>query len=101
MSETLFQSIENLLTPHAAAIHYRERAKMWQESAASVPDGAPQQAVYLEIAEGYARLAVQYEGAAAEAGRIAGVNSSGRRIASGAAVILRGHEVAALSRLDE
>jgi hypothetical protein len=61
MSETLFQSIENLLTPHAAAIHYRERAKMWQESAASVPDGAPQQAVYLEIAEGYARLAVQYE----------------------------------------
>ncbi len=61
MSETLFQPMENHPSPQAAAIHYRERAKMWRESAAAVPDGAPQQAVYLEIAEGYARLAVQYE----------------------------------------
>jgi hypothetical protein len=61
MWETLFQPIENRPTPHAAAIHYRERAKMWRESAAAVPDGAPQQAIYLEFAEGYARLAVQYE----------------------------------------
>ena len=36
---------------HAVAIYYRERAKTWRESAAAVPDGAPQQAVYREIAE--------------------------------------------------
>lgn len=47
--------------PHAAAIYYRERAKTWRESAAAVPDGAPQQAVYREIAEGYEKIAAQYE----------------------------------------
>lgn len=46
---------------HAAAFHYRERAKMWRESAAAVPDGAPQQAIYLEIAEDYEKLAACYE----------------------------------------
>lgn len=46
---------------HAAAIYYRERAKTWRESAAAVPDGAPQQAVYREIAEGYEKIAAQYE----------------------------------------
>ena len=45
----------------ATAIYYREQAKMWRESAAAVPDGAPQQAVYREIAEGYEKIAAQYE----------------------------------------
>jgi hypothetical protein len=59
MSDVLFQPTEN--HPHAAAIHYRELAKVWRESAAAVPDGAPQQAVYVEIADGYERLAARYE----------------------------------------
>ena len=46
---------------HAAAIYYRERAKTWRESAAAVPDGAPQQAVYRELADGYEKLAACYE----------------------------------------
>jgi len=61
MSEAWFQPIEDHPTPHAAAIYHRERAKMWRESAAAVPDGAPQQAVYVEIAGGYERLAAHYE----------------------------------------
>jgi hypothetical protein len=61
MSEALLQPIEDHPTPHAAAAHYRERAKVWRESVAALPDGAPQQAIYREIAEGYERLAVQYE----------------------------------------
>lgn len=44
-----------------AAADYRERAKIWRESAAAVPDGAPQQAIYVEIAESYERLAAHYE----------------------------------------
>jgi hypothetical protein len=34
---------------------------MWRESTMAVPDGAPQHAVYLEIAEGYEKLAAHYE----------------------------------------
>jgi hypothetical protein len=45
----------------AAVIFYRERAKTWRDSAAAVLDGAPQQAVYREIAEGYEKIAAQYE----------------------------------------
>jgi|SRR5690348_15592929 hypothetical protein len=45
----------------AAAIFYRERAKTWRDSAAAVPDGAPQQAVYREIAEGYEKISAHYE----------------------------------------
>jgi hypothetical protein len=45
----------------ATAIYYRGQAKIWRESAAAVPDGAPQQAVYREIAEGYEKIAAQYE----------------------------------------
>ena len=36
---------------------YRERAKAWRDKAASLPDGKPQRAHCLEIAEGYERLA--------------------------------------------
>jgi hypothetical protein len=53
--------LEDHPTPEVAAAHYRERAKMWRDSAAALPPGAPQQAVYLEIAEGYEKLAAVYE----------------------------------------
>jgi len=53
MATASFHPLEEHPTSHAAAIHYRERAKTWRESAAAVPDGAPQQAIYREIAEGY------------------------------------------------
>lgn len=53
--------LEHHPTSQSAAIYYRERAKTWRESAAAVPDGAPQQGAYLEIAEGYERLAAHYE----------------------------------------
>ncbi len=58
---TTFYPLEDRPTAHAAAIHYRERTRMWRESAAALSAGAPQQAVYLEIAEGYERLAAHYE----------------------------------------
>jgi hypothetical protein len=61
MATAPFHPLEEHPTSQAAAIHSRERAKTWRESAAAVPDGAPQQAVYLEIAEGYERLAAHYE----------------------------------------
>ena len=53
--------LEDCSTSHAAAIYFHERAKTWRERAAAVPDGAPQQAVYREIAEGYDKIAAQYE----------------------------------------
>jgi hypothetical protein len=34
---------------------------MWRENAMAVPDGAPLQASYRELAEGYDRLAALYE----------------------------------------
>jgi hypothetical protein len=46
---------------HEAAVYYRGRAKTWQESVAAIPNGAPQQAIYREIAEGYEKLAAHYE----------------------------------------
>jgi hypothetical protein len=61
MVTTSFQPLKDGPIPQAAASYYRERAKMWSESARAIPDGAPQQAVYLEIAEGYERLAAHYE----------------------------------------
>jgi hypothetical protein len=61
MAKASFHPLEEHPTSHAAAIHYRERAKTWRESAAAVPDGAPQQAIYREIAEGYEKLAAHYE----------------------------------------
>jgi hypothetical protein len=61
MATASFRPLEDHPTAHAAAIHYRERARMWRESAMAVPDGAPQQAVYFEIAEGYEKLAACYE----------------------------------------
>ena len=48
-------------TPHTPATHYRERAKRWRASAAALPAGAPQQATYLQIAEGYEKIAAHYE----------------------------------------
>jgi len=61
MATASFHPLEEHPTSRAAATHYRERAKTWRESAAAVPAGAPQQAVYLEIAEGYEKLATHYE----------------------------------------
>jgi hypothetical protein len=40
---------------------YRERARAWREKASSLPDGDPQQAVCVEIAEGYEKLATLIE----------------------------------------
>jgi hypothetical protein len=48
-------------TPHTPATHYRERANRWQASVAALPAGAPQQATYLQIAEGYEKIATHYE----------------------------------------
>ena len=45
----------------ATTVYYRDRAKTWQASAKAVPSGAPQQAIYREIAEGYEKLAAHYE----------------------------------------
>ena len=56
-----FYPLEDRTTSHAAAIYYRDRAKTWGARAAAVPDGAPQQAAYREIANGYEKIAVQYE----------------------------------------
>ena len=61
MATASFHPLEEHPTSRAAATHYRERAKTWRESAAAVPAGAPQQAVYWEIAEGYEKLAAHYE----------------------------------------
>jgi hypothetical protein len=61
MVTTSFHPLEDCPTPRESASYYRERAKTWRESAMAVPEGAPQQAVYLEIAEGYERLAAHYE----------------------------------------
>ena len=61
MATASFYPLEDPPTSHAAAIHYRERATVWRESATAVPDGAPQQATYREIAEGYEKIAAQYE----------------------------------------
>jgi hypothetical protein len=61
MATASFHPLKEHPTSHAAAIYYRERAKTWRESAAAVPDGAPQQAVYREIAEGYEKIAAHYE----------------------------------------
>jgi hypothetical protein len=61
MVTTSSHPLENRSTSHGAASYYRERANVWRESAMAVPDGAPQQAVYVEIAEGYERLAAHYE----------------------------------------
>ena len=36
---------------------YRDRAKGWRETAATVPEDNPKRAVCLELAEGYERLA--------------------------------------------
>jgi hypothetical protein len=47
-------------TTHAGT-HYRERANRWQASVAALPAGAPQQATYLQIAEGYEKIATHYE----------------------------------------
>jgi hypothetical protein len=40
---------------------YRERAKAWRDKAITLPDDDPQRAVCVEIAEGYARLALLIE----------------------------------------
>ena len=39
----------------------RERAKVWRDKAASLPEGDPERALCLEIADGYERLAEQRE----------------------------------------
>jgi hypothetical protein len=41
MATTSFHPPEEHPTSRAAAIHYRERAKTWRESAAAVPAGPP------------------------------------------------------------
>jgi hypothetical protein len=56
-----FPSLGDNPKTRAAAIHYRRRAHAWRESAMAVPEGAPQQAIYREIAEGYEKLAAHYE----------------------------------------
>ena len=61
MATTSFYPLEDRPTARAAAIHYRERAKMWRENAMTLPVGAPQLAKYREIAEGYEKLAAHYE----------------------------------------
>ena len=53
--------LELFPTPHTPATHYRERAKRWRASVAALPAGAPQQATYLQIAEGYEKIAAHYE----------------------------------------
>lgn len=53
--------LETRPTAQAMGIYYRTRAKMWRENAMAVPDGAPLQASYRELAEGYDRLAALYE----------------------------------------
>jgi hypothetical protein len=40
---------------------YRERAKAWREKAATLPEGDPQRAVCVEIADGYEKLAILIE----------------------------------------
>jgi hypothetical protein len=45
MATASFHPLEEHPTAHAAAMHYRKRAKVWRESAMAVPEGAPQQAV--------------------------------------------------------
>ena len=42
-------------------VTYRERAKVWREKAATLPEDDPNRAPCLEIAEGYERLAAQLE----------------------------------------
>jgi hypothetical protein len=61
MAAAAFYPLAGRPTSHAAAIYYRERTKTWHERAATVPDGAPHQAAYREIAEGYEKIAAQYE----------------------------------------
>jgi len=41
---------------------WREWARAWREKAAALPDNPPQQrALFVELAEGYEKLATQYE----------------------------------------
>jgi hypothetical protein len=61
MATTSFYPLEDRPTSHAAAIYYRERAKTWRKRAVAVPDGAPQQAGYREIADGYEKIAAECE----------------------------------------
>ena len=56
MDPNSFPSLGDNPTARAAAIHYRRRAHAWRESALAVPEGAPQQAIYRELAEGYEKL---------------------------------------------
>lgn len=61
MATASFYPLEDCPTSPAAAIYCREGAKTWRERAAAVSDGAPQQAVYREIADEYEKLAACYE----------------------------------------
>ena len=61
MPTSTLQPLELFPTPHTPAIHYRERAKRWRAFVAVLPAGAPQQATYLQIAEGYEKIAAHYE----------------------------------------
>jgi hypothetical protein len=61
MAAAAFYPLGDRPTSHAAASYYCERAKTWHERAAAVPDGAPHQALYREIAEGCEKIAAQYE----------------------------------------
>ena len=42
-------------------IYYRERVKAWRDKAASLPEGHPEWAVCVELADGYDRLAALLE----------------------------------------
>ena len=56
-----FYPLEDRTTTHAAAIYYRDQAKTWGARAAAVPDGARNQGAIREIADGYEKIAAQYE----------------------------------------
>ena len=56
-----FYPLQDRTTTHAAAIYYRDRAKTWRARAAAVPNGARHQAAFREIADGYEKIAGQYE----------------------------------------
>jgi hypothetical protein len=61
MATISFYPLDDRSISHAMALYYRDRAKTWRERAGAVPDGAPQPAGYREIADGYEKIAAQYE----------------------------------------
>jgi hypothetical protein len=43
------------------AAEYRKRAKAWREKAASLSEDQPERTLWLEVADGYEKLATQIE----------------------------------------